>query len=407
MDGLTERRARTPDSHARKRRVRLPEDRAACYHHAPMETETGRAGGTEGARPTSPRLDVGDVVADKYQIEATLGIGGTGAVYAAQNLRTRTSWALKVLHPEMRGRADVLKRFFAEAKAAGRIGHPGIVEIVDQDRDGDLHFLVMPKLDGEELSTRITRAQPLSASFVARVGADVADAIAAAHRAKIIHRDLKPANIFLARKGGRPDVVQILDFGIAKLTEADGDAEPALTRTREIYGTPHYMSPEQLRSARTVDERTDVYAIGVILYEALAGRRPFHADSLTALALKIMNDDPPPLEERRPDVPAGLIAVVKRAMSRDREARFPTATALRDALRKYVQTSEETHDPLAATVEVPWPVRPARSDASTTRSAAATPTNIVTSTNGRSVVPWAVALAVAAGLAVAAWLLLI
>ena len=230
-----------------------------------------------------------------------------GSVYVARNLRTRKTWAVKVLHPEMSARPVVLQRFLAEAQAAGVIGHPGIVEIIDQDRDGDLHFMVMPKLEGEELSARIARERPLPIKFVARVGADVADAVHAAHRAKIVHRDLKPPNVFLAHKDGRRDVVQLLDFGIAKLMD-DDNAVTGLTRTRDIYGTPHYMSPEQLKSAKDVDERTDIYAIGIILYEALTGRRPYDADNLTELIVHIMTDQPPPLESLRPDVPPALAA---------------------------------------------------------------------------------------------------
>ena len=289
-----------------------------------------------------PHLGIGRVLASKYEIEALLGTGGMGSVYVARNLRTRKTWAIKVLHPEMSGRPVVLQRFLAEAQAAGVIGHPGIVEIIDQDRDGDLHFLVMPKLEGEELSTRIAREKPLPLKFVARVGADVADAVHAAHRAKIVHRDLKPPNVFLAHKDGRRDIVQLLDFGIAKLMDDDNAATGGLTQTRDIYGTPHYMSPEQLKSAKDVDARTDIYAIGVILYEALSGQRPYDADNLTELVVRIMTEEPAPLEKLRPDIPPAMTAIVKRAMARDRAARFPSAAALRDALRIHAGTPGDT-----------------------------------------------------------------
>jgi serine/threonine-protein kinase len=311
-------------------------------------TESGSA--RDSGPDQRPALPAGKILAGKYSIEALLGTGGMGAVYVARNVRTRKTWAIKVLHPEMGGRPVVLQRFLAEAQAAGVIGHPGIVEIIDQDQDGDLHFLVMPRLEGEELAARIARERPLPVKFVARVGADVADAIDAAHRAKIVHRDLKPANVFLASKDGRRDVVQLLDFGIAKLMD-DDNAASGITRTRDIYGTPHYMSPEQLKSAKDVDGRTDVYAIGVILYEALAGRRPYDAESLTELIVHIMTDEPAPLDELRPDVPAGMVAIVKRAMARDRAVRFPTAAALRDALRAHAGTSSDASAALAHTLQ--------------------------------------------------------
>jgi eukaryotic-like serine/threonine-protein kinase len=354
-------------------------------------TESGGAGESDPEQRQS--LGIGRTLAGKYAIESLLGTGGMGSVYVARNVRTRKTWAVKVLHPEMGGRPIVLQRFLAEAQAAGVIGHPGIVEIIDQDRDGDLHFLVMPKLEGEELSARIARERPLPVKFVARVGAEVADAIEAAHRAKIVHRDLKPANVFLANKDGRRDVVQLLDFGIAKLMD-DDNAISGITRTRDIYGTPHYMSPEQLKSAKDVDGRTDVYAIGVILYEALTGRRPYDADSLTALIVHIMTDEPPALETLRPDCPPAVVAIVKRAMARDRAARFPTAAALRDALRVHAGTLANSSDALADTLAAE--MGHGATVASTAETAGATR---VPAGSGRRL-KWALAAAAAAALAI-------
>jgi serine/threonine-protein kinase len=224
-------------------------------------------------------------------------------------------------------------RFMGEARAAGGLNHPGIVEVVDLDHDGDVHYIAMERLEGEELLARIERESPLPIRFVARIGADIADAISAAHAhtPKIVHRDLKPQNVILARKGPQRDVVKIVDFGIAKLLEAES-LEQSLTRSGEIYGTPLYMSPEQLRNSKEVDERTDIYSIGVMLYQALAGVTPFRGESFSSLVVSITSETPAPLRELRPQIPVALAAVVERAMARDKHDRFPSGAALRDAL---------------------------------------------------------------------------
>ncbi len=376
-----------------------------------MGSDADRSDGGAAHEPKLP-LAIGQILAHKYQIESLLGRGGMGAVYVGRNLRTRKAWAIKVLLPEMSERGVVLQRFLAEAQAAGVIGHPGIVEIIDQDCDGDLYFLVMPKLEGEELAARIARG-PLSFAEATRIGADIADAIAAAHHAKIIHRDLKPQNVFLANRDGRRDVVQVLDFGIAKLLD-DEVISHGITQTRDIYGTPHYMSPEQLRSAKEVDERTDVYAIGVILYEALAGRPPYVAETFTELVVKIMTEEPPPLATLRPDVPIGLAATIKCAMARDRNLRYPSAASLRDALRGGAARETIPFDAFGGTLQADraslphlppapmmmptTPLTPATAATPTTATTtAATPTAPATSPSGRAL-KWGVGVALALAL---------
>jgi serine/threonine protein kinase len=296
-----------------------------------------------------------------------IGAGGMGAVYAAKHVRTGRELALKVLLPEFAGRDDLMARFGAEARAAGSLNHPGIVEVVDLDNDHNLHFIVMERLEGEELQARIQRDHPLDPAWVARVGADIADAIGCAHSSnpKIIHRDLKPQNVFLARKGRERDVVKILDFGIAKLVEAEA-LERSVTRSGEIYGTPLYMSPEQLRSSKDVDERADIYAIGVILYHALAGVTPFRGESFSDLVVAISTEEFPPLRSVRTDVPPGLAAVVERAMARNKQSRFTSAAQLRDALLRFAggrhaalpDSFAETHAADQTTEKIP-PAAPA------------------------------------------------
>jgi serine/threonine-protein kinase len=293
---------------------------------------------SEDEAKSSPRgrgqtLEPGQQLGGRYEITGYIGAGGMGAVYSAKHARTGRDLAVKVLLPEFATRSDLMQRFMSEARAAGALNHPGIVEVVDLDHEGNLHYIVMERLEGEELQARIQREHPLDPAFVARVGADIADAIACAHAhsPKIIHRDLKPQNVFLARKGRQQDLVKILDFGIAKLVEAE-TLEQSLTRSGEIYGTPLYMSPEQLRNTKDVDERADIYAIGVILFHALAGTTPFKGESFPDLVIAISTENHPPLRSLRPDVPSGLAAVIEKAMARNKQDRYAFAGQLRDAL---------------------------------------------------------------------------
>ena len=281
-------------------------------------------------------LQPGHVVAGRYRIVGALGRGGFGAVYEAEHVTLKRLVALKVLLPALAGNAEVVQRFMREARSAASIGHPGIVEVFDLGSDEGVAFLAMEKLEGEELFDRIQREHPLAPNLVARIGMDLADAIATAHEHGIIHRDLKPQNVFLARKGRRRDIVKVLDFGIAKLAEAER-ADTPLTRTGQIFGTPLYMSPEQLRAAKDLDGRADVYAIGAILYESLAGHPPFSAETYSELVLKVATEEPPPLASLRSDVPPALIAIVQRAMHKDRDQRTESAKALADALEAFLE----------------------------------------------------------------------
>lgn len=282
-----------------------------------------------GSMSNAP-LQEGALVAGRYRIVRLLGEGGMGAVYEAQHEELGRKVALKVLLPELTGDKELVGRFFREARAAAAIHHPGIVEVFDLGRDGEQAFIAMEKLEGEELSDRIRYGGVLGPRFVARVGAEIADAVAAAHEHGVIHRDLKPQNLFLTRRG-KEEIVKVLDFGLAKV--AGHDPNSALTRSGQVFGTPLYMSPEQLRGGRDVDGRTDVYAIGAILYEALTGVPPFEGESMPTLVLKIISEPAPPVRNTRPDVPEQLVAIIDKAMAKDREQRFATARELSDSLR--------------------------------------------------------------------------
>jgi len=276
-------------------------------------------------------FQIGQVVADRYRIVRLLGRGGMGAIFEAEHTELRRLVALKVLLPRLAGDVDAVARFFREARAAAAIGHPGIVQVFDLGSRDGVAFLAMERLQGEELAQRVARLGPLPPGFVARVGRDLADAVAAAHDCGIVHRDLKPQNVFLARDARGIDVVKVLDFGIAKLTEADRADQP-LTQTGAVFGTPMYMPPEQLRGVKDLDGRADIYAIGAILYECLMGSPPFAAESFPMLVLRITTEPPRPIDTARTDVPRELVAVVSKALAKLREERYGNAHELAAAL---------------------------------------------------------------------------
>ena len=271
-----------------------------------------------------------------------------GVVYEAEHVELGRRVALKTLLPEDVDNEVALSRFFQEARSAASIGHPGIVETFDLGQDDEgVVFIAMEMLWGEELGSRIKAEQPLDQAFVIRAGCELADAVAAAHARGIVHRDLKPQNVFLASKGRQRDIVKVLDFGLAKLTESDGTRD-SITRSGEIFGTPLYMAPEQLRDAKDVDLRTDVYAIGVILYEALAGVPPFTAETFSEIVLKVACDPPAPLTDFRSDLDPALIAIVDRALAKDRDERFRSTDELRDDLEALLPSSDAPRTPRSA-----------------------------------------------------------
>ncbi len=278
--------------------------------------------------PAPETLAAGALLAGRYRVERLLGRGGMGAVYLAEHVELHRKVALKVLLPEIARSPEIVERFFREARAAATIGHPGIVDVLDLGRDGDTAFLAMEALDGEELAGRIA-GQPPSFQEVVEIGALICDAIAAAHQRGIVHRDLKPANVFVLR--GAPLRIKVLDFGIAKVNEP---GVSGLTQTGQVMGTPVYMSPEAFRDAAHVDERTDVYAIGAMLFEMLTGQPPFVADSYPMLVLKVCGEERASVRSARPDVPDDLAAVVERALAKNLDRRTPTVRELGEALRK-------------------------------------------------------------------------
>ena len=274
------------------------------------------------------------VIAGKYRIDRLIARGGMGAVYAATHLVSGKRVALKWMLPSIGQIPDARERFIREACATARIDHPNIVDIYDVGDERGSVYLVMEYLRGETLCERLERelipAQEAIALFIPALRG-----VAAAHAHGVIHRDLKPDNIFLCRTAeGDPLEPKVLDFGISKITGAES-RDHSLTRSGAVLGTPYYMSPEQVRGARDVDQRADVYAFGVMLYEVLTGHRPFDAETYNQLILKIVTETPAPMASLNPSVDPRLVQIVERAMARDPNTRFPTIDALAMALEPF------------------------------------------------------------------------
>ncbi len=279
---------------------------------------------------------IGDVVADKYRIESLLGQGGMGAVYLAQHLVTDKRVALKWLLPRAETAPDEIERFIREARAAARIEHPNIVDIYDVGEHAGSFFLVMEYLKGRAFAEAV-KVAPLPPGETLRSLLPAMRGVHAAHRRGVVHRDLKPDNIFLCfDEDGEPLDTKVLDFGISKVREHHTETGPSLTSTGMVMGTPHYIAPEQAEDAKSVDGRADVYAMGVILYQALGGEVPFDAESLTALLLKITRGEPRHLAELNTELPASLCDVVMKAMARPPEDRYPDMAALMEALGPFI-----------------------------------------------------------------------
>jgi serine/threonine-protein kinase len=277
-------------------------------------------------------LAVGQIIEGKYRIVSVLGVGGMGSVYEGENTRIHRRVAIKVLHAAVAQKGDFVQRFEREAQAAGRIGSPHIVEVLDLGNlpSGE-RFMVMEYLEGEPLTNRIKRSGRLAPQECAFLATQLLSGLAAAHQAGIIHRDLKPDNIFIVQRGGA-DFVKIVDFGVSKFTNT-GD-ELSMTRTGAVMGTPYYMSPEQARG-QSIDHRSDVYSVGVVCYQALTGQLPFNAETFNELLFKIALDTPEPIEKVIPGFDPALAAIIRRSMEREPAHRFQSASEFGAALAAY------------------------------------------------------------------------
>jgi serine/threonine protein kinase len=264
-------------------------------------------------------------VGSRYEISDEIGRGGMGVVFRARDVRLRRSVAIKLLPPELAFREEVRSRFLREAQTAAQLSHPNVVPIYSVDEVNGLVFFVMALVEGESLGAYLKREGRAPLDFTRRILRDVADALSYAHARSIVHRDIKPDNILMDRVTGR---TLVSDFGIARAAEGDS----RLTATGIAVGTPAYMSPEQAIGERDIDGRSDLYSLGVVGYQMLTGELPFAATNTPAMLMKHINQTPRPLRELRPDLPAGLIHGIERAMAKQPDQRWRDATAFREAL---------------------------------------------------------------------------
>lgn len=263
------------------------------------------------------------VLGGRYEIGPLLGRGGMADVYDAVDTRLNRAVAVKVLRPAMAARPDVRRRFEDEARAAAKLTHSNVVAVFDTGEDDGLPWIVMERLSGESLASRLVPGRPLETDWVLRMAGDVLGALSAAHAAGVVHRDIKPGNILISDEG----CAKVTDFGIAKSVEAVGDS----TTAGMLLGTPRYLSPERVEGKASTAS-SDIYALGVVLYEALTGQRAYEGDTPVTVAHAVQSTDPAPLAELRPDLPPALVALVDKAMARDPGRRFATAREMAAAV---------------------------------------------------------------------------
>jgi len=295
----------------------------------PCQNQSVLSEGTQVlSKPTSL---VGQVVGG-YRLVTALRSGGMGTVYYAEHTVIGRRAAIKVLHPEIARDPQLVSRFLVEARAANDIRHPNVVEITDLGHTGDLHYIVMSFLEGETLGERLEREKILDESTVIRIVRQIASALAAAHDRGIVHRDLKPENVFLLNHPDYPDYVKVLDFGIAKLIGPQQANAPHNTMMGTVLGTPTYMSPEQCRGQAELDHRSDIYSLGVMLYEMLTGTVPFRRDSPADVLLAHVHDAPASPFDLNPKLSKHIGVAILRALEKDPARRFASMRELRDAV---------------------------------------------------------------------------
>src|ERR687891_2913745 len=282
---------------------------------------------------------IGRLISGRYRLIGPLGEGGMATIWRGLDEQLDREVAVKILRPQFSSDPGFTARFKQEARAAGSLAHPNIVSVYDYGTDAESgdQYIVMQLVEGRDLSSVLRERATLGADDAVRVGIAVASALEAAHRRGIVHRDVKPGNILITEDGD----VKVTDFGIARAV-----SEASMTVTGTTLGSVHYFSPEQARGDE-VTGRSDVYALGIVLYEMLTGRRPFEGDSAAGVALKRLNEDPPPPSTYRP-VPSGLSAIVMRALERDPAPRFPDAGSMAEALRVWQKNPEAIPPGVAA-----------------------------------------------------------
>ena len=265
----------------------------------------------------------GDVLAGKYRVDRILGAGGMGVVVAATHLQLEQRVALKFLvSSNIDEQAGA--RFLREARAVVRLRSEHVVRVLDTGTlDNGLPYIVMELLEGRDLAQELRARGPVTVVEAVDWVLQACEGIAEAHSVGIVHRDLKPANLFLTHHADHSVLIKVLDFGIAKVLDLRRAPDYSLTKTATLMGSPHYMSPEQIRNAKSVDQRADIWALGIVMYELLCGKAPFSATTAPALLAQIVADAPRPLRPQRPDVPRALEAAINRCLEKEPARRFP------------------------------------------------------------------------------------
>jgi eukaryotic-like serine/threonine-protein kinase len=314
---------------------------------------------------------VGDTIAGRYELQEVVGTGGMSSVYKAHDTLLERNVALKILHDQYTSDEDFVERFKREARAVARLSHPSIVTVIDRGEDGGKQFIVFEYIDGENLKEHLVRSGRLPVRDALELALQVARALSFAHGHGLVHRDVKPQNVLLNGDGR----AKVTDFGIARSLDVDG-----VTQTGTVLGTSNYIAPEQA-SGRRVDQQTDVYSLGVVLYELLAGEVPFPGENFVTVALKHVNEPPPSLLDVRRDVPVRVAKAVERALAKDPEQRFQSMEAFAAELEAcLVSLDDAGADDAAATMIT----RPRE-----------------TSAQDRAISTWAMAVAALGGIALA------
>ena len=288
-------------------------------------------------------VECGDVLDGRYELVAQIGAGGFGTVYDAVDRKLHKRVAVKVLAADLKAHPGLLERFQREAIAASQVGHPGVISISDFGRDGlGIPYLVMEFLDGRDLAVELRRLGTLPLRRALGIASQVARTLAVVHEKGVLHRDLKPANVFLLNTEDGEDQVKVVDFGASKFVRASGREAVDLTTGNVVIGTPTYMTPEQALAKQNVDSRTDVYALGIILFEMLTGHPPFTGPNQVSIISKHLSVTPPKLSDFRDDVPERLCQLIARALEKKPQDRFATMSEVATELQL---TLEELESP--------------------------------------------------------------
>src|SRR5471030_2066580 len=265
---------------------------------------------------------VGTVLEDRHELQELVGRGGMSSVYRARDRILGREVAIKVLHPQYASDIEYVERFRREAQAVAKLAHSNVAVVIDRGEDDGRPYIVFEYVEGGNLKTLIEREAPLPLERVIELGIQIARGLEHAHRGSLVHRDVKPQNILLDRTGQ----AKLIDFGIAR---SSAEVRPGLTLTGTVLGSSDYIAPEQAQG-RSVEERTDVYSLAIVLYEMLTGELPFTGENFVAVAMRHINEEPPSVVDRRSDVPPRLVELLHRAMAKDPEKRPMMSTVVQE-----------------------------------------------------------------------------